>query len=373
MNPETWLEKNIIFEAIIGSQAYGLSTPESDTDYRGVAISPPEYYLGLHNFEQKVSKEPDRTIFDIKKFTDLAIKGNPNILEFFFISQDCLIYESEHWKALKQFRSMFLTKKVKHTYTGYAYSQLKRVKSHRHWLLNPILEKPTRAAYGLPDPSSMSKELMGSIEHVIKESLKFSINEVLAETADEITKSVFRNYFEFDIREVLEDAFSDFVFPVVANNLNNMLDVVVAVGEDHFKSDVMVVFAKEKTYAAAMSNWKQYQEWMEKRNPKRAELEAKFGYDSKHMSHVFRLLLQGEEILRDGTLSVRLKPEDREFVFDVKNGKYKYEELMGICDQYMLRFEDLYKVSTLPHSANFEKINGILVNTIKDFWESQNV
>jgi predicted nucleotidyltransferase len=43
--------------------------PESDTDYRGVCVAPPEYYLGaLSHFEQAESRDPDFTVFDVKKF-----------------------------------------------------------------------------------------------------------------------------------------------------------------------------------------------------------------------------------------------------------------------------------------------------------------
>ena len=62
-----WLENSIIFECISGSHAYGLNTPESDTDYRGICIPPEDYFLGMYSFDQHEQKDPDRTIFNIKK------------------------------------------------------------------------------------------------------------------------------------------------------------------------------------------------------------------------------------------------------------------------------------------------------------------
>ena len=37
----------LVFEAIVGSRAYGLNTPTSDTDIRGVFILPKHLYYGL--------------------------------------------------------------------------------------------------------------------------------------------------------------------------------------------------------------------------------------------------------------------------------------------------------------------------------------
>ena len=44
-----------IYLVLAGSRAYGTNNPESDWDYRGIAISPIETYVGiLDNFEQVV-------------------------------------------------------------------------------------------------------------------------------------------------------------------------------------------------------------------------------------------------------------------------------------------------------------------------------
>ena len=48
-----WLKDNTIFLSIVGSQSYGLSTPQSDVDYKGIAIPPIQYFTGFQNrFEQ---------------------------------------------------------------------------------------------------------------------------------------------------------------------------------------------------------------------------------------------------------------------------------------------------------------------------------
>ena len=45
LRKEKQLGDNIIFLVVAGSHAYGLSTPDSDVDVRGVALETPEHFL----------------------------------------------------------------------------------------------------------------------------------------------------------------------------------------------------------------------------------------------------------------------------------------------------------------------------------------
>lgn len=304
-----WLENSIIFECISGSHAYGLNTPESDTDYRGICIPPEDYFLGVYSFDQHEQKDPDRTIFNIKKFVNLAIENNPNILEFLYMPEDCIIKTTEIWERFVKNRALFLSKKVKFTYAGYAYSQLRRIKSHKSWLLNPPDHKPERKEFGIID-ASLSKADYGMLESL--------------ETKEQLSTLT--------------------------------------------SKEVISIYLKEKSYRSALKHYNQYQEWVKNRNVKRAELEKKFGYDTKHMGHVFRLLLQGEHILKENTLPVRLNDEDRKYILDIKAGKYQYDELLSAADKRMQDFETLYSSSTLQHSPDIVRINQVLKETLHQYF-----
>ena len=79
----------IIFECVTGSRLYGTSTPESDTDIRGVFIPPEEYYLGfLNKVEQVEDKVSDVTHWELSKYLKLALDNNPNILELLFVPKE---------------------------------------------------------------------------------------------------------------------------------------------------------------------------------------------------------------------------------------------------------------------------------------------
>ena len=85
----------VIMKARVGSHLYGLNTEHSDEDFLGVFIRPTREVLSFfHNEETYVTKEPDTTLHELKKFMYLAAKGNPTILELLFVPEyEVLEYE----------------------------------------------------------------------------------------------------------------------------------------------------------------------------------------------------------------------------------------------------------------------------------------
>ena len=55
--------RGLILLVTHGSHAYGLNTPTSDLDIKGIAIPPREYFLGFANsFEQAIQNDPDMNL-----------------------------------------------------------------------------------------------------------------------------------------------------------------------------------------------------------------------------------------------------------------------------------------------------------------------
>ena len=75
-----------ILKVIVGSQAHGLATPESDFDYRGVFVVPTTEILSLGGHKTNTSwleGKDDDTSWEISHFLHLATHCNPTILETF--------------------------------------------------------------------------------------------------------------------------------------------------------------------------------------------------------------------------------------------------------------------------------------------------
>ena len=124
---EKFWDTRLIMKVYAGSHSYGTNTKDSDEDLRGVCIPPKNYLLGLDNFEQKESEEPDSVIYSLRKFVYLALQNNPNILDALFVEKNHIIFINDFGRELRDLRYDFLSKRVYKTYGGYAYSQLKKM------------------------------------------------------------------------------------------------------------------------------------------------------------------------------------------------------------------------------------------------------
>jgi hypothetical protein len=298
----------IIFKGISGSHLYGTARPESDIDIRGVFIPTEEFYLGfMQKVEQVESHVPDETYWEITKFFRLCIDNNPNILELLFIPLDSQYTKicTPEWREIIANRELFLSTKVRHTFSGYAASQLHRIKQHREWLLNPPQKKPERRDFGLPETNVITKDQLNAY--------------------DELK----------DRGEVM------IVSPIFQQ-----------------------ILQQEKAYFNASRYWDQYNHWKVERNKDRADLEAKYGFDLKHASHLYRLIGEGIELLTRGVIT--FPRPDASDLLDIRNGIYSYDELMSRIDNdidsVFSKIEDKF---ILPHSPNQKEADLLCQKLVK--------
>ncbi|MDX8148301.1 nucleotidyltransferase domain-containing protein [Lentzea sp. BCCO 10_0061] len=72
----------MILEAVIGSHAYGLATPESDVDRRGVFVAPTEAFWRLEKPPTSVEgPSAEQLSWEVEHFCRLGLKSNPTVLE----------------------------------------------------------------------------------------------------------------------------------------------------------------------------------------------------------------------------------------------------------------------------------------------------
>jgi len=149
-NPHNYEEVallNCIFKGIVGSKLYGTDTPESDEDYVGIFMPNKEMLYGLNPCEQvsfdtndsgsgvkNTSEDEDMTYYTLKRFFELAMKNNPNIVELFFIKPDKTVISTKIWEEVRDLYSLFISRKVFDSFFGYATSQehLMKVKTERY-------------------------------------------------------------------------------------------------------------------------------------------------------------------------------------------------------------------------------------------------
>jgi uncharacterized protein len=120
------MTERTIMECVMGSKAYGLDTPESDTDMRSVFVASTWDMLSLRKPKDTIQKNnPDSCAQEVEKFINLALANNPTILEMLFVP-DYTILTSEG-ELLVENRNLFLSKRIYNTFGGYAIQQMKRM------------------------------------------------------------------------------------------------------------------------------------------------------------------------------------------------------------------------------------------------------
>jgi hypothetical protein len=132
------------------------------------------------------------------------------------------------------------------------------------------------------------------------------------------------------------------------------------------RKDFIRLLQKSQSYQGALREWKAYLSWQENRNPARAEMERKSGYDLKHGMHCIRLLRSGLEILKTGDLIVdRNQAGDADDLKAILRGEYSYERLMKMADDLMQEMEIVYQQSSLPHSPNHKQISELCMELVE--------
>ena len=353
------VEQRTIFVGLAGSHGYGLNRPESDYDYRGVFIAPKRYYLGFDSIEQKDSgwDEPgifpfidgneDTVIYELRKVIHLLAGANPNVLELLWLNNyPFLTNVGQH---LINHRHLFLSKKVKHTYSGYAFAQIKKMETHRKWLLNPPTKKPLPSDFDITDEIPLSKdELNAFLEYLyllIRGKIEF------LEESEQLYKLLTG---DIDFKGVLKQY--------------TLADETLAYTQNltHSRKDFIRLLQKSQSYQIALREWKAYISWQENRNPARAEMEKKSGYDLKHGMHCIRLLRSGLEILQRGEVTV-----DRNLAGDIDDlkailrGDYSYEQLMKMAEDLVAQMDVFYEQSSLSHRPDLEQINDLCMELVE--------
>ena len=358
------VEKRAIFIGLSGSHGYGLNRPESDYDYRGVFIAPKRYYLGFDSIEQKdsgwdepgiftfIDNNQDTVIYELRKVLHLLAGTNPNVLELLWLTNYPFL--SDVGQHLINHRDLFLSKKVKHTYSGYAFAQIKKMETHRKWLLNPPTKKPIPSDFGIVDETHLIKdELNAFLEYLyilIRGKIEF------LEESEELYKLLTA---DIDFKGVLKQyALSDDALEYTQNLT-------------HSRKDFIQLLQKSQSYQIALREWKAYISWQENRNPARAEMEKKSGYDLKHGMHCIRLLRSGLEILKNGRIIVdRRLAGDADDLQAVLRGDYNYEQLMKMTEDLVKEMDVFYHQSILPHRPDLEKINNLCMELVEmQGWE----
>ena len=353
------LAEHTILLSVSGSRAYGMARGGSDVDVRGVLIPPAPYLVGcfrrcdqvndpkqlsvfipaLSEDLQRVAAEEklEGTIYTLQKYLRLAADGNPNMLEILFTRDQEVVQCTPAGARLREARQLFLSTKVRHTFLGYGLSQLKRIQTHRQWLIHPPVAAPSRAEMGLPD---RREKAFAQLYNIVQKRLdRWSWN------FSQLTRSE-----GIALQERLVEQLTE--MGIAHNELWR-----VAAGELHCTDQLIERLKLEREYERTKTQWDQYQLWTRQRNAHRAELEARFGYDTKHAAHLVRLLRMGYELLTEGVCRVWRGDHDAEELLSIRDGAWSYDQLIEWTEDAQADLINLDAAqSPLPSASDLDAI-----------------
>jgi len=349
-----WLPKSIIFATLHGSHAYGLNTPESDEDVRGICIPPKEYLFGfINNFDQADLKDPDTNIFGIQKFFKLASLCNPNCVEILFTEPEDHIIMTPIGKKLIENRHLFLSKLAKHSFLGYAKSQLHRIENHKKWITSEFSKRPNppmREEFNLPSVPEISNEKYNEVNSLIQNKMEEWI----------LDYNEFNSPQKIFLKEIFERALTEIY--VSHDKMWEAAGRMIGLNESFIN-----IIVKEKLYRSKLRDWNSYQEWLVSRNKKRAELEAKCGYDSKHASHLIRLLIQAKDLFKNNDLKIK-DSQYTSLLKEIKAGNYPYDDIIVMSKDLEKEVIDCFNTSKLPSKPDHVKLDKLCMELINEFY-----
>jgi len=149
VNRET-AERCTILRGLVGSTVHGLNVNDGieDRDEMGICVEPLEDAMALWApFEQfiyrsaaeregrenarSIAGDLDLTIYSLRKWMRLALKGNPTILLLLFTPDDQLVHCDAFGRELRGLAPQIISRRVQGPYLGYLQAQKQRLTGER--------------------------------------------------------------------------------------------------------------------------------------------------------------------------------------------------------------------------------------------------
>lgn len=374
---------------------YHLNTETSDIDTGGVFICPQSYLYGLRSeYPEQVSDEKNDTVFyEFGRWIELLLKSNPTALESLFAPEDCIIgdvhpavqYVLDHkWD--------FVSKECFKTFYGYAVSQIVKARGLNKKIVNPVTERKDILDFCYTFKNQGSQPIK---EFLAENSLDQRYCGLVNIPNMKDTYGVYYDwaaYFKFEgfpweefmwnremfngtnkysqfignkEWEVIKDritnkeffGYSGIVHPDELEKSNEVRLSSIPKGE----TPICFMTYNKDAYTCHCRDYKEYKEWEEKRNPVRYAGNLGHNYDAKNVMHCMRLVRMAKELAQGKGFNV-VRDWDRQYLLDIRNHKFEYEDVMEQLENEKAEMEEAIKSCTLPDYVDVEKVNDLLIN-----------
>ena len=374
----------ILFETIVGSQAYGTQTPTSDIDKKFVYILPMDSILGTGYMEQ-INVNKDYVGWEIRRFLELMGSNNPTVLELLNSPEDCIVSKHPLFDLILAHKEDFITKICKDSFGGYARQQIKKAKGldkKQNWEKDKVTRKELLDfCYAIDDEKTIPWKAWNSGKY--DEKFIGAVNlpnarDVYALFYDKTAYMLHSSDIYEDTRKTYKKVLKDAGKPMGlgykglvktgeganAAESNQLRLSSIPKGETPICN---IVYNKD-AYTTHCKDYREYQEWLENRNETRYVETQEHGQriDGKNMMHCIRLIRMAQEIGRGDGIIVR-RPDAQELLA-IRRGEVDLEELIAMADQAIEEMDSIFDNSDLPSKLNSGIIDALLVTIRREFY-----
>ena len=360
---------NIIFECIVGSQAYGTAIPTSDVDIKGVYIQPIDDLISF-GYREQWNVDKDTTYYEVGRFLQLLQTANPTVLEMLWVPNECILQTSPTWDIIKEHRSMFVTKACRNSFAGYVVSQIKKARGldkKMNWEANKVTRKtPLDFCYIAVSPAKgFFSRLFGLPSN---ERKTFPIKKWLDNTPyiqDQLGLAALDHMR--DMYAVFINADPEMPLRGIVSEDGNEVRLSSIPKDALFLTDM---YYNKDGYSEHCKAYKEYQEWLSKRNTQRYVDVNAHGQqiDGKNMMHCRRLLDTARDIATTGEILVR-RP-NAEYLLSIRRGEVDLKQLLDSAEADLVEIDAEFDNCSLPSSADFEETRQLLLKVRKFYYNT---
>jgi hypothetical protein len=382
----------ILFETIVGSQAYGTQTPTSDIDKKFVYILPEDYILGTGYVEQ-INVNKDYTGWEIRRFLELMGSNNPTVLELLNSPEDCIISKHPLFDLILEHKDEFITKICKESFGGYARQQIKKAKGlnkKQNWEKDKVVRKDLLDfCYVLDGEKSIPWRIWNK-NHNYDEKFIGAVNvpnakDVYALFYDGAAERCFSEKYTLEAREKAKETYSAYTSSM-GFGYKGLVKVGIdeETGKENYglsnqlrtssipkgQAAFCTISYNKDGYTEHCKDFKEYQEWLENRNEARYVETQEHGQkiDGKNMMHCMRLINMATEIGEGKGILVR-RPDAKELL-KIRKGEVDLDSLIDIADKAIENMDQVFDNSNLPNKVDKDLVNNLLSKIRKEFYKS---
>lgn len=405
------IEKNglLLYRYKRGSLAQGTFIDgKSDIDHCSVYLAPPSQLFGLgFDYQDEVSDDShDDCAWEFNKYMRLLLKSNPTVLESLFVDDEFIEYEHPIITELKKYRDMFVTKKCFDSFGAYAVSQIKKARSLNKKILHDAerhIERRSAMDFCYTFYNQGSTKLSNWLAYRglyadccglnkipnIRDSYGVFYDwgkhfERVGYNYDE-AMNYYRFYEDNDdddkLRDDMKYCLGKYLYynedieqpelsrkPIGYRGIfkdDKSTEVRLSSIEDKNDKPICHMSFNKDGFIKHCKDYKDYVDWIEHRNPVRYDENKDKQYDSKNVSHSFRLMNMCIEIANGEGFKVNRRGIDREFLLDVKQHKYEYDDIIKMLDEKKKIMDEAIANSTLPNDIDVDFVNDFTIKVRK--------